>query len=156
MATSETPSAQRPFFIGSDHAGFHLKEIIKQHLLGPGDFNLVDLGTTSESSVDYPDIAISLARHVQASDDSRGILICGTGVGMSISANRFRGVRAAHATDPFTAAAAKAHNNANVLCLGSRVTGVELALAIVDAWVNATFEGGRHARRINKIDNLGE
>ena len=149
------PSAvENVIVIGSDHAGYTLKQTLTSHLQQNG-FTVADIGTDSDVSVDYPDIAQQLAIKVQ-SNGSRGILICGTGIGMAIAANRFRGIRAANVSEPFTAAAAKAHNNANVICLGSRVIGSELALAIVDTWLRATFEGGRHSRRVTKLDQQSE
>ncbi|OSS42558.1 Ribose 5-phosphate isomerase B [Desulfurella amilsii] len=140
--------------IGSDHAGFAMKEIIKEYLLGL-NYQFEDVGTFSEDSVDYPDFAKKAAKKVQNSDNF-GILICGTGLGMSISANRFAGVRCALCHDAYTAEFARKHNNANILAFGGRTTGVEIAKQMVYIFLNASFEGGRHQRRVNKIDTEGE
>jgi len=137
--------------IGSDHAGFGLKETIREHLEQRG-FNILDLGTEGTSSVDYPDFAVKVCRAVLSGRVQRGILLCGTGIGMSMMANRFKGIRAALCHDHFTALAAGRHNNANVLCLGGRVIGPDLGKEIVDTWLAASFEEGRHARRIGKLD----
>ena len=141
--------------IGSDHGGYQLKETIKQ-LLEEQDIDYKDFGTDSTTSVDYPDFAEKVAAGVAADDYQKGILICGTGIGMSIAANKITGVRAALCHDVFSARATRRHNNSNVLTLGARVIGEELALEIVKAWLGAEFEGGRHQRRIDKISNLEE
>ena len=137
--------------LAADHAGFELKENIKEHLEGRGVTPL-DLGTDSTESVDYPDFARRVCEAVLDGRAQRGILICGTGIGMSVMANRYRGIRAALCHDHFTAVAASSHNNANVLVLGSRVLGEGLAREIVDAWLDTPFEGGRHERRTRKFD----
>lgn len=137
--------------IGSDHAGFWLKEIIREHLLKRG-FSTLDMGTESADSVDYPDFAVKVCEAVLSGAAGKGILLCGTGIGMSIMANRFRGIRAALCHDHFTALAAKRHNNANVLALGGRIIGPDLGREIVDTWLEAPFEGGRHQRRVDKLD----
>ena len=136
--------------LGSDHAGFLLKEEIRAYLAGAGH-EAADFGTFCENSVDYPDIALPLAEAVAAGDYTLGILICGTGVGMSIAANKHPGIRAALCGDPFTARFAREHNDANVLTLGARVTGPGLALEIVDTFINSIFQGERHRRRLKKI-----
>lgn len=136
--------------IGSDHGGFCLKEIIKQHLDASG-FTYRDFGTGSTASVDYPDIAQPVAQAVASGECERGILICGTGVGVSIAANKVKGIRAALCHDVFSAQMSREHNDANILALGERVIGPGLALMIVDTWLAAEFSGGRHAQRLNKI-----
>lgn len=139
--------------IGSDQGGFELKEHIKKHLEEKG-IEFKDYGTYSEDSVDYPDCAAPVCRAVLNGEAERGILVCGTGIGISIAANKFHGIRAALCSDVYSATMSKEHNNANIICLGGRVTGRELAFMIVDAWHNAEFLGGRHARRVEKIHAL--
>ncbi len=139
--------------VGSDHAGFAMKEIIKEYLSGL-NYAVEDVGTFSEDSVDYPDFAKKVAKKVQNSDNY-GILICGTGIGMSMSANRFSNVRCALCHDAYTAEFARKHNNANILAFGGRTTGVEIAKQMVYIFLNTSFEGGRHQRRVNKIDTEG-
>jgi ribose 5-phosphate isomerase B len=136
--------------IGSDHAGFKLKEEIKKFLEEKG-IEVVDFGTNSEERVDYPDYAIPLAESVAKGEETFGILICGTGIGMSIAANKVKGIRASLVSDVYSAHSAREHNNANILCMGGRVLGTELAKEITNVWLNAEFLGGRHERRINKI-----
>ncbi len=136
--------------IGADHGGFELKEHIKKHLDELG-VEYKDYGTYSEDSVDYPDCAAPVCRAVQNNDADKGILICGTGIGISMAANKHKGIRAALCSDVYSAKMTKVHNNANVICLGGRVIGRELAFMIVDAWLEAEFEGGRHQARIDKI-----
>ena len=135
--------------IGSDHGGFNLKQEIVAHLKKLG-YQVSDLGCYSLDSCDYPVIAKAVAKKV-LEENSRGILICGTGIGVSIAANRFNGIRASHCTDTFTARMTRMHNNSNVLCLGERITGQGLALDIVDIWLNTEFEGGRHQRRVDML-----
>jgi len=138
--------------IGSDHAGYALKEALRDHLLQQG-YEVEDLGVFSPEPADYPDVAHQLTARVVAQPDSRGILICGTGIGMCIAANKRRGIRAAHAAEPVSAQLARAHNDANVLCLGGRILGVELAKAIADAFLQTPFSGEeRHARRVQKLE----
>lgn len=141
--------------IGCDHGGFELKEHIKKHLKEIGE-EYTDYGTYSEDSVDYPDCAAPVCKAVQEKSADKGILICGTGIGISIAANKHKGIRAALCSDVYSAKMTKQHNNANVICLGGRVTGRELAFMIVDAWLNAEFEGGRHEARIAKIHKIEE
>lgn len=137
--------------IGSDHAGYPLKEEVKQHLEALGH-EVIDQGTHDPGvSVDYPDFALPVARGVADGDFDCGIVICGTGLGISIAANKVRGVRAALCTNAYMARMSRLHNDANVLAMGSRVVGVGLALDIVDAFLDAAFEGGRHQRRVDKI-----
>jgi len=138
--------------IGSDHAGFELKETIKVFLKEKG-IEVKDFGTHSEERVDYPDYAIPLAESVANGEEDFGILICGTGIGMSIAANKVKGIRASLCSDVYSAHSAREHNNANVLCLGGRVLGKELAKEIVDKWLSSSFLEGRHKRRVDKIMN---
>jgi ribose 5-phosphate isomerase B len=139
--------------LGSDHGGIALKEAVKQLLAARG-LAYEDAGTDSANSVDYPDYGIKVARKVSAGERDLGILVCGTGIGMSIVANKFPRVRAALVTDPFMSRMAKEHNNANVLVLGGRVLDEGQAREIVAAWLDATFEGGRHQGRLDKIAAL--
>ena len=141
--------------IGSDHGGFELKEHIKKYLTEKG-IEIKDFGTHSEQSVDYPDCARPVCEAVLKEECERGILICGTGIGISMAANKFKGIRAALCTNVFSAKMAKEHNNANIICLGGRVTGRELAFMIVDAFMDAEFQGERHAERIKKIHEIEE
>ncbi len=134
--------------IGSDHAGFKLKEMIKKSITG---VEFVDVGAFSEESTDYPDHIAALSRLVQRGEAQRGIGICGTGIGASITANKFGGIRAALCTNLFMAEMSRLHNDANVLVLGARVTKDAEAVAMVRAWVETPFEGGRHQRRLDKI-----
>lgn len=138
--------------IGSDHAGYKLKEYLIEALGGRYEF--VDVGTKSTESVDYPDFAKEVARLVTARDTDFGILLCGTGIGMSVAANKVAGVRAALAFDLYTAMQSRRHVDANILVLGALVTGTGLALEIVKAWLETPFEGGRHEKRIAKIRRL--
>ncbi len=140
--------------IGADHGGYALKEAVKRHLLAAGH-EVEDVGThDGQTSVDYPDYALPVARAVVKGRYDLGIVICGTGIGISIAANKVRGARAALCTDPYMARMARAHNDANILALGGRVIGEGLALDIVDAFLNGSYEGGRHARRVAKIAAL--
>ena len=136
-------------YIGSDHGGFKLKNIIIKHLNELG-YSVQDTGCYSEDSCDYPVIAKEVVNEVLETG-KKGILVCGTGIGMSITANRYSGIRASHCTDTFTARMTRMHNDSNVLCLGERVTGAGLALDIVDIWLNTEFEGGRHLNRIKML-----
>lgn len=137
--------------LGADHGGFGLKEEIKRHLEEKGDYELEDLGTFDEASVDYPDYGAAVARQVASGQAERGILVCGTGIGISIAANKIKGIRAALCSDVFSAKMSRRHNDANILALGQRVIGPGLALEIVDAWLAEKFEGGRHQRRVDKL-----
>lgn len=137
--------------IGSDHGGFHYKEAIIDYLKAR-NIEFVDVGTHTRESCDYPDIAKEVAKKVASGEFNRGILVCGTGIGMSIAANKVRGIRAALCGDTYSARVCRAHNNANVLCLGERVIGEHLALDIVDIWLKTGFEGGRHKRRIDTLE----
>lgn len=136
--------------IGCDHGGFELKNHIKEHL-AQREIEFKDFGAFDEISCDYPDIAQAVCKSITDGESDKGILVCGTGIGMSISANKVKGIRAAHVTDVYSAKMTKMHNNANVICLGGRVTGRELAFMIVDTWLDTEFAGGRHQSRIDKI-----
>lgn len=139
--------------IGSDHGGFELKNYVIEHLKSKG-IECKDCGTYTEESCDYPDIAKKVADTVISGECERGILICGTGIGISIAANKIDGIRAALCSDVFSAKMARQHNNANIICLGGRVTGRELAFMIIDTFLEQEFEGGRHQKRIDKIHAL--
>ncbi len=138
-------------YLGADHAGFPLKEQVRAIMTARGD-EVIDVGAHSEEPVDYPDIASKVARAVAAGDARFGILVCGTGIGMAIAANRVRGVRAAQVYDPEMARMARMHNDANVLTLPGRYIDVERAAEVVEAFLDTEFEGGRHQRRVDKID----
>ena len=143
-----------PVVIGSDHAAYQLKEKIKKFLIENG-IAVEDAGAQSEASVDYPDYGIKVASLVSAGKFDRGILLCGTGIGMSIVANRFSNVRAALCNDLFSAIMSRRHNNSNVLVLGGRVIGDVLAIEILKAWLETPFEGGRHQARLDKFNDIG-
>ena len=136
--------------LGCDHAALNFKKEIKAYL---ESLNIIvkDFGTYDIASVDYPDYAFKVGEAVVNDDFDGGILLCGTGVGMSIAANKVKGVRAVVCSDPFSAKASREHNNSNVLCLGARVIGVELAKMIVQRWLEGEYQGERHAHRVNKI-----
>ena len=146
-------SAKLRIALGADHAGFQVKESIKRYLESAGH-TVDDVGTGSEESVDYPDFAREAAGRVADGKDDLGILVCGTGIGMTIAANKVAGIRAALAQDPATARLAREHNNANVLAVAGRVLSGESAVAIVREFLAAEFAGGRHERRVNKISQL--
>ena len=139
--------------IGSDHGGVRLKDEIIAHLKSKGT-EYEDFGTFSEESCDYPDVAVKVAEEVAAKNFEFGILICGTGIGIGIAANKVPGIRAALCHDTFSAHACREHNNANILTIGQRVVGTGLALDIVDIFLNSKFEGDRHMRRIDKISEI--
>ena len=142
--------------IGSDHAGYPLKEEVANSLKDDG-YEITDLGTFSVESVDYPDIAVKVASAIVAGEFDRGILVCGTGIGMSITANKVGGIRAAATSDTYSARMARAHNNANVLCMGARVVGPGLAHDVAKVFLETDFEAGsRHERRVNKMNALDE
>ena len=141
--------------IASDHAGFELKERLRA-ALGEMGYDVADIGTHGTASTDYADYAHPLAREVSEGEASRGVLLCGTGLGMSYTANRYPGVRAAVAWSPEIAALARKHNDANVLVLPARFVSDEDALAILRAWLDTDFEGGRHTRRVEKIEREEE
>jgi len=137
--------------IGSDHGGFRLKGKIIEYLRGQ-NIQFEDFGAFDEESCDYPDIAKEIAQEVVLKKFDKGILICGTGIGVSIAANKVKGIRAAVCSDTFSAKMSRAHNDANILCLGQRVIGEGLALEIVEAWLKSEFEGGRHKIRVEKTE----
>lgn len=139
--------------IGCDHAGYALKEVIKEHLTELG-YEYKDFGTFDENSVDYPDYAYYVAKAVKSGECEKGILVCGTGIGMSIAANKIPGIRCALCHDMFSARATRQHNDSNIIAMGARVIGNTLALKVLDAWLGEEFEGGRHARRVDKISNI--
>lgn len=141
--------------LGADHGGYELKEEIKRFLEERG-ISVVDYGTHDTSSVDYPDYGQAVAKGILAGEADAGILCCGSGIGISISANRFHGIRAALCTDPYMAELSRRHNNSNVLALGGRLTGQDMALEIVRVWLETEFDGGRHQRRIDKLDQFEE
>jgi ribose 5-phosphate isomerase B len=136
---------------GCDHGGFDLKRLLAAHARSLGH-EVIDVGPHSADAVDYPDFAHDLVRRLSARDADCGVLVCGTGIGMSIAANRHKGIRAALCHDAFTAEAARRHNNANVLCLGGRTTGPGVALQMLETFLSTPFDGGRHERRVEKID----
>ena len=138
---------------GSDHAGFNLKQELVGALRELGH-EVDDVGTHAATSCDYPDYAVQVAQRVAGGAADWGLLVCGTGQGMAMTANKVAGVRAAVVSDSFSARMARLHNDANVLCVGVRVVGPGLAREILDAWMGASFEGGRHQRRVDKIDGL--
>lgn len=138
--------------IAADHGGYELKEKIVEYLKGRKDLEIMDLGTNTDESVDYPVYGKKCAEAVAAKDADKGIVICGTGIGISIAANKVRGIRCALVTNNFMAEMSRKHNDANVLALGGRVLTVEEAVSIVDIWLATDFEGGRHQRRIDMLD----
>ena len=139
--------------IGSDHGGFEFKTNIILFLNQQyPSYVLKDMGTYTKESCDYPDFSDAVVQDLLSQKSDLGILICGTGIGMSIRANRYKGIRAALVHDLFTAENAKKHNNANILCLGERVLSQDLAFSLISTWLNASFEGGRHEKRIEKLD----
>lgn len=139
--------------IGSDHGGFKLKADIMKFLEEKG-YKYKDFGTYNTDSVDYPDYGLVVAQAVVNAECERGIVVCGTGIGISIAANKVKGIRAALCTDTYMAKMSREHNDSNVLALGERVLGVGLALDIVEAWLDTDFAGGRHSTRIGKISNI--
>ena len=139
--------------LASDHGGFDLKESVIVHLLNTG-WEVDDLGPHSGDSVDYPDYGIKLAEAVAEKRVQRGIVICGTGIGMSIVVNRYPGIRGTLCSDLFTAKLCREHNDSNILIMGGRVIGKGLAAEIVNTWLNTPFEGGRHQRRLDKINQI--
>ncbi len=139
--------------IGCDHGGLEHKNAILQHLTDAGH-TVTDYGIYENVSVDYPDIATLVCESIQKGENTLGILICGTGIGMSLAANKHKGIRAACCSEHFSAKYTRLHNNSNVLCLGGRVIGVGTALELCDLFVNTEFEGGRHQKRIDKITEI--
>ena len=153
MPNSTWIDTSKPIGIASDHAGYWLKERIRRYLIERG-FDVRDFGTDSEQRTDYPDYGAACARAVAKGECSTGIVICGTGIGMSIVANKVKGIRAALCNSVTTARLARQHNSANVLALGGRIVGESVALDVVDTWLATDFEGGRHIRRVDKIAAL--
>lgn len=141
--------------VGSDHGGFELKEVLKKHLEDKGA-DVLDVGAYDTNSVDYPDIAVSACEKVTSGECSWGVLVCGTGIGISIAANKVDGIRCALVSNEYCAEMTKRHNNANMLAFGGRVTGPDLAKNILDAYIKAEFEGGRHQKRVDKISAIEE
>ena len=139
--------------IGCDHGGFEHKNAIAEHLKKRG-FEVVDCGIYENVSVDYPDIAVKVTEKIIDKTCTLGILVCGTGIGMSMAANKVKGIRAAACSDHFSAKYTRLHNDANVLCLGGRVIGIGTALELADIFVDTAFEGGRHINRIQKITDI--
>ena len=149
---------QNKITIGCDHAGYELKLKVIDHLKSRG-IEVIDVGTHSTDSCDYPNIAHAVCKNIQDGVTELGILICGTGIGMSMAANKHRGIRAAACSDTFSARLTRVHNDANVLCFGERVVGMGLAIDLVDNFIDAEFEGGKHQKRVDLItaieqDNL--
>jgi ribose 5-phosphate isomerase B len=156
MEFSRKSSAEKPrIALGADHAGFQAKESIKSYLESAG-YRVSDEGTRSEESVDYPDFAVKVARRVQQGQDDLGILVCGTGIGMAMAANKIGGVRAAVAHDALTARMSREHNDANVLALGARVLSEHQIIEVLASFLGSQFAGGRHQRRIDKISELDQ
>lgn len=142
--------------VASDHGGFALKEAIRKYLSDREGIQIIDLGTRSEESVDYPIYGRICAKNVASKEADRGIVCCGTGIGISIAANRVKGVRCALCTSEEMAEMSRKHNNSNVLALGGRILEEATALKIVDKWLETEFEGGRHERRIRMLDDISE
>lgn len=140
--------------VGSDHAGFHLKEALADHLRQRGH-TVVDCGTHSTERVDYPDFGAAVGRAVAGGEADAGVCVCGSGIGIAMAANKIPGVRAATVHDVTSARLSREHNDANVVCFGERLIGPEVARDALDAWLDARFEGGRHAARVAKLDALG-
>ena len=136
--------------IGCDHGGLEHKNAIAQHLTERG-FEVIDHGIYENHSVDYPDIAVKVCADIVEGKADRGILVCGTGIGMSIAANKVKGIRAAACSEHFSAKFTRLHNDSNILCLGGRVIGIGTAIELADLFVDTEFEGGRHANRVDKI-----
>ena len=139
------------FYIGTDHAGIDLKDYTVELLKAKGH-EVIDLGPFDKTRVDYPDYAHKVARSVLENSGTQGILICGSGIGMSMAANRHAGIRAALCHDAYTATVARGHNDANILCFGERIVGKGVAESILDAWLAGSFDGGRHLGRVEKIE----
>jgi ribose 5-phosphate isomerase B len=145
----------KKIIIGCDHAAPEMKNLVRDHLIARG-FDVEDIGVHTTDSCNYPDIAHALCQKIQSGEREMGILICGTGIGMSMCANKHRGIRAACCSDAFSARATRMHNDANVLCFGARVVGYGVACTLVDAFLNQTFEGERHAPRVAAINALDD
>jgi len=143
------------YFIGADHAGIEIKSYVKELFENLGH-EVEDLGPYNKDRVDYPDFAQKVCEAVLANENTKGILICGTGLGMSMAANKFDGIRAALCHNEYSAAMAREHNDANVLCMGERVSGQGMVEAIINSWNSHKFQGGRHSGRVDKIDALSK
>jgi ribose 5-phosphate isomerase B len=143
------------YFIGSDHAGINFKTFVKE-LFEKSGHEVIDIGPFTKDRVDYPDFAVKVCEQVLANENSKGVLICGSGIGMSIAANKFDGIRAALCHNEYSAVMARQHNDANVLCLGEKVSGTGMVEAIVNAWNTNSFKGGRHTHRVEKINVLSK
>lgn len=141
------------FYIGTDHAGLDLKDYTVELLKEKGH-EVIDLGPFTKDRVDYPDYAVKVSHAVLEDSDAQGILICGSGIGMSMAANRHTGIRAALCHDAYTATVARGHNDANILCFGERIIGQGVAESILDAWIAGSFDGGRHVGRVEKIEAI--
>lgn len=141
------------FYIATDHAGVDLKDFSVEYLKAKGH-EVVDFGPYNRDRVDYPDYAIKVSQAVLNDASAHGILICGSGIGMSMAASRHKGIRAALCHDAYTASVARGHNDANVLCYGERVVGKGVVESILDAWISSSFEGGRHIQRVQKIESI--
>ena len=141
--------------VGADHVGLPLKNVVRDYLRSLG-YEVDDLGVTEETPVDYPDVGVVLAETVAAGQYERGILVCGTGAGMAIVANKVPGVRAVSVQDPYTAERARASNNAQIITMGSQILGSEVAKSLIDVWLESEFQGGRSAPKVNKINLLDE
>lgn len=141
------------YYVGTDHAGIDLKNHTCEYLKSKG-FDVEDMGPFTKDRVDYPDYAVKVSEKVLSDKGSMGVLICGSGIGISISANRFHGIRACLCHDAYTAKMGRAHNDGNILCFGERIVGVGVAESIIDAWIEAEFEGGRHTGRVAKIEAI--
>ena len=139
--------------IGCDHGGYELKNEIVKHLTNQG-INVKDFGIYEMKSVDYPEIAVKVSKSVTSGEARFGILVCGTGIGMSLAANKIKGIRAAACSETFSAKYTRLHNDSNILCLGGRVIGIGVALEMVDIFINTEFEGGRHLRRVESVMSL--
>ena len=137
--------------MGADHAGFSVKEKIREYLETKG-FTILDKGASSEESVDYPEFGHAVGNSVQSGESTKGIVVCGSGIGISMAANKVEGIRAALCTTPEHAQMSRLHNDANVLAIGARMTDYNVIIEIVDTWLNSEFEGGRHSTRVNKIE----
>jgi len=143
----------KKIILGADHGGYELKNTVKANLLSLG-YEVTDVGTDSAQSCDYPVFASRLCKKIQSGEAELGILVCGTGIGMSMAANKHRGIRAACCSDTFSARLTRLHNDANVLCIGARVVGAGLAIDLVEAFINAEFEGDRHIKRLSLIEDI--
>lgn len=153
IRSSDPANAPRRIAIGADHAGVHLKDKIGDHLRA-GGFDVIDVGTHGDERVDYPDFGAAVGRAVASGDADLGVAVCGSGIGICMAADKVPGVRAGTVHDVTSAHLAREHNNANVICLGERLVGTSVALDAVDAFLGASFQGGRHTARVAKIDAL--